>query len=74
MYALKDLLKTPLHEDANITIQPLWLNMFNLSKQQKNNNFRYNMDLNTTSPCQIGNYEEVLNDVTIDSLIQKFLT
>jgi hypothetical protein len=48
--------------------------MFNLSKQGEDNNFHNNMDYNTTSACQTNNFKKVFDDVTTNSLIQKFLT
>jgi len=48
--------------------------MFNLSKQREDNNFHDNMDFNTTSLYQNFFFEEIFNDVTIDNLIQNFLT
>jgi hypothetical protein len=68
MLTLKNLMKTTLYIDAKISMRPMWENMFNIAKhQQIKNNFKTSQDIEMDIEQDLDTFEEMFENVTIDS-------
>jgi hypothetical protein len=74
MVVLRDLVKTPLYINVKIPVRPMWEDMFNIAKTQRNKN-----RLNTLQETKLNmeqssdKFKEITKKLAINTLVQNFL-